>query len=359
MNKSQKYLKSILVKKDKYLIFTRKIWFWIIFIILKPFFFFISINAGHRKIKQKVSKNDLRDIVKKTLEKTSNKTFAIISVSQAFYILVSFIPILTLITILLLFLSKIVPSFVHNGKEWKFYDFIISEVLNKFIPGIQQSINFINNVTSKSVTNIAFLALLGSSFLIGANGYSRFINYYSLSYNHTDPINFWILKLKSFLIIIGIVIITTIFIYLSSLLFFVFKYWSLFFKSSILFYNIFFYFSSFVLLLLFFFVSSFLLLKYLPSFKLNKKWITPGVWIMMSSNTVFTFLFSLLVLNGWINYDKFGSTSTFLYLSTFSLYISQFYHFSIITNYSYSQKFFRKTYVSKWYAKFQKSYLSF
>lgn len=357
MRQGKKYLHSILVKKNKSIVFYQKMWFWIIFIILKPVFLSIKIKQPFQKKPQNITNTDLKEVVKGALVKTTHKNFGVITISYAFYILTSFIPILSLIIVILFFASKLVQDVEINGQKIHFYNFIIDEILNKFIPGIKQSINFLNSlsVNNQVWKSVAFLLLLLSSFLIGLNGYGKFIKYYSLSYDHNEPIALWILKVKSFFTIIGIVISSSIVIYLASLPIFYIKYFSLQIHQEWL-YNVLFYVICFFFLLAYFFIGTTFLFKFLPGFRLKRKWNTPGVWIMTIASTQFTFLFSLLVLNGYINYDKFGSVSTFLYLSTFSLYISQFYHFAIATNYAYTQKFYRKTFKGKWYSKISKSY---
>lgn len=355
MRQSKKYLNSILVKKNKYIIFYQKLWFWIIFLILKPVFIWIKVNQPFQKKPQFITNNDLKEVVKGALVKTTNKNFGVITISYAFYILTSFIPILSLIVVILFFASKLIQDIEINGEKIKFYNFIIDEILNKFIPGIKQSIDFLNFLNNDQIwKSLGFILLLISSFLIGLNGYARLIKYYSLSYDHNEPINFSILRIKSFFTIIGIVLVSSVVIYITSLPIFYIK---LILSSKLNWlYNVLFYVICFPFLLAYFFIGSTFLFKFLPSFKLKRKWNTPGVWIMTIASTQFTFLFSLLVLNGYINYDKFGSVSTFLYLSTLSVYISQFYHFAITTNYAYTQKFYRKTFKSKWYSKISKNY---
>ncbi|CRH25394.1 Uncharacterised protein [Chlamydia trachomatis] len=48
--------------------------------------------------------------------------------------------------------------------------------------------------------------------------------------------------------------------------------------------------------------------------------------------------------------------ASFLYLSTFSLYISYFFYFALTINYSYAQVFSTKTFKAKRFSKYKVEY---
>lgn len=340
MGKENKYIKSILVKKKKYKFFDKFMYFFVYFILL------ITLGV-FKRTDWKTRSSQYKELISGSVTNLSANSI-LIATGQAFYILISFIPIIIMI---MMILTNI--TFTVNGSE-PFNNFVKSEILNRFIPGIKTALpDFLVTFKDTNWSNIGILFLAISTLWISINGYSKLMASQSTIYNHKNKGSWIYGKLKALFIVIAIVIfvsfsliiITPIMMYLKQALI----------NSESVYDVLFYIISSFYLI--FFFTSGWLLMfKWLPVFQLKFKDIVPG-WIIVSlSSAFFTIIFGYLVSNKYIKYEKYGSMASFLYLSTFSLYISYFFYFALTINYSYAQVFSTKTFKAKRFSKYKVEY---
>lgn len=337
MKKPNKYIKSILVKKKKNKYFDKAMYFFIYFILL--------ITLGLFKHKDwKTRTSQYKELISGSVANLSSNSF-LIATGQAFYILISFIPIITVIMILLANID------FRIGNSTQFNVFVKSDILNRFIPGIETALpDFLVTFKKLDWKNVGFIFLVFSTLWISINGYSKLIAAQSTIYNHKNKGSWLYSKLKALSIVLAIIVFVTISLIIITPFMMYLK------EVDKAHYEIYFYLFCSFYLLFFFTIGWLLMFKWLPVFKLKFQDIVPG-WIIASlSSSLFAMLFGYLVSNKFIKYDKYGTMASFLYLSTFSLYISYFFYFGLTINYSYAQVFSTKTFQSKNFSKYKVEY---
>ncbi|WP_051619056.1 YhjD/YihY/BrkB family envelope integrity protein [[Mycoplasma] collis] len=274
-------------------------------------------------------------LIQRSVKKISSHEFIFIPSGFAFYSFISFIPILalSLSTINLLNIEKLFNNFFDNSIE----DYISSQIISRYIPGIDKVIQTLPKQWNLIDTDeITFLILFFSSLWISSSGYAKFITSQSIIYDHKNLGNWFINRLKGFVIVVFISIFLSFLLITAA---FVFKSLENIYSSNSVIYILFFYFiSSFYILLFFYFIWLFLL-KYTPTFKTKIKEIYPGVILSSLATVLFTTIFGYVSSIKIIDYRKFGVFATFLYLAPFNFFLSYILYFGIIINEAFYKSF--------------------
>ncbi|MGZ9413317.1 YhjD/YihY/BrkB family envelope integrity protein [Mycoplasma sp. Z386] len=334
--KNNNWFKDKLIKKKNKFLIKR----------LLNFFILIILKISIRPKTWKTRKDEVKTLVSRSINKLASVEFAFLPPGFAFYLFVSFIPILI---ISFSIISSINFGWFSNNLE-NLKDFLLEQILNRYIPGINNSIpKTLNIFSSTTWETTTFILLLISSLWIASSGYAKFISSQSVIYNHKNTGNIFLNRLKGILIVIIISTILSLFLSVSSLIFISLKSKI----EEIWLYDLSFYLISIIFLFKFFYITWLITLKISPVFKISFKQILPGTFISALSSTLFSIIFGFLASAKFINYDKFGTLATFLYLSTFCLYISYLLYFGVIINEAFYKSLFSQ--ITKHKYKFQKT----
>ncbi|CAC13375.1 unknown; predicted coding region [Mycoplasmopsis pulmonis] len=285
------------------------------FIILAALVIFVS----SKRLSQKSKKNEL---VKRTYEKISSSEFSFIPPSTAFFILLSFIPIISLVLILLSTISDYQKVFVD-------------EILKKFIPGLSDFISsFQKNKELSSLENTGIWFLVASLIWISSSGYARFVYSISYIYGHKNLGNVISNKIKGIFIVIAMALYITLalLIYIPFINFL---------KKNLdddSLYLTFFYISATIYVVFFYYFGMILFFKFVPKFRLKWKHINPGVWISVLPISLFTVSFGFLA--SLSSYGSYGILGTFIYISFFTLILTYFMYVGVMANEAYYKTYF-------------------
>ncbi|VEU59215.1 YhjD/YihY/BrkB family envelope integrity protein [Mesomycoplasma neurolyticum] len=311
---------KIITKKD------RKIFYKIL-----SFLLLIPLRIGVSPKWWKKNNEQTKILVRRSVEKISSHEYAFIPAGFAFYLFTSFIPVLIL--------SISLINIHYKDDDTK--KFIFEEIISRYIPAIDKIFDFNKNESEVKNYNLILsfnkinIILLISSLWISSTGYAKFITSQSIIYGHKNQGNWFINRMK------GLIIVTVISIFFAYLLLsatFIFKKLDVQIENKSIYIFLFYLISSFYIIF-FFFIVWFFLLKYTPTFKTSFKNIKPGVIISSLASTLFSTIFGYLSSIKIIDYNKFGIFATFLYLSTFTLFISYILYFGIIINEAFYKSF--------------------
>ncbi|RMX36159.1 YihY/virulence factor BrkB family protein [Mycoplasmopsis fermentans] len=294
---------------------------WLFFEKIVKFFIMIILWIATPRLSWK-NKSKTNELINRTYKKFTDKSFVFIPLSTAFYFLVSFVPIITIMIVLL----SLIPGY---------HTLFINEVLARIIPGVTSIIK-IPDTTKKGAQLTSLIILCLASLWMASSGFGKFIYSQNYIYGHENLGNWFTNRIKGLFVVLGI----SIYLFLAAALY-LFFYQTFTDNMSTYHKNIYFYitFSFYLLIMLYFGLT--LLYTMSPSFKLSWTTVFPGVLItsfpVMIFITIFGFLTSL------INYDKYGIIGSFMYIALFVSFLTYFMFLGIIVNEAYY-----KTYVSSY-----------
>ncbi|AIA29733.1 membrane protein [Mycoplasmopsis californica] len=293
--------------------------------IIKYFLRFILwLTTSKIGWKNKVKTNELVD---RTYAKFIAKDSAFIPFSLAFYFLVSFVPISTIVIVLLSFIDDYNVIFVNK-------------IITRVIPGVQSLLAIPEFKINEGAKYTAILVLLLTSTWLGSSGWGRFIYLQNYIYGHENLGNFFLNRIKGFFVVLGI----SIYIFLASALYITFYKWITP-SFSLTGETIFFYISLFIYLLLILYLGFTLIYKLTPSFKLQWNSVLPGVLVASIPNMIFISGFGYLT--SLLKYDQYGTIGTFLYLALFVSSLTYFTYMGLIVNESYFKTYYSSFTISK------------
>ncbi|OYD26898.1 membrane protein [Mycoplasma testudineum] len=306
----------------------------------------LTIIVSGDKIKNRTKRIEL---VERIYERLGARDFSFIPVATAFYLFVSFIPII-------FFASMIVSSVPQ------FSEILSTDVFDRIIPGLSFTVESIFLATSKASEGTPLNVLIYSSFFnntgaavgivilmvslvwFSSTGYSKLIYSMSYIYEHKNYGNGLVNRLKS------IFIMTIITLYLSIFLL-GFSAFVNEIKTNVTGSNYeFLYYLNFVVISTFFYYFGLvLLLKFTPKFKLTFGQVQPGVLISLIPLVILTSIFSLIVSLSSLN--SLGFISSIFFITSFVLLFSYFLYAGIIANEAYYKTFHSLRTVSKYIQK--------
>lgn len=266
---------------------------------------------------------DHKNFTKRKINSTINNTYAELSSSKfkflpssvALYLFLSIIPIFIISTSLL------------SSMNGNWYKFLTEKILPYLIPGISDMFTTIN---LKDQDKFLLLVFLFSSIWFASKGINKFRDSFTEIYGYVDKQNFIIKRLKSIVIVVLIslyfTIIGTSFIPLMTFI-------NNLVKNNRIAYEAAFYLITTIYVSFFGYIGIGLLFKFISEIKLKWSHINHGILTALIPIIIFILLFSTICK--FLNYEKFGSIGSFLYLILFVLYISYFLHAGIIINSTY------------------------
>ncbi|WLP85756.1 YhjD/YihY/BrkB family envelope integrity protein [Mycoplasma seminis] len=248
----------------------------------------------------------------------TSKEYNFIWLSSAFYLLISFVPVIYIVYILNMFVSYIPAFNDFVGKE--FQKHFLELILGRFIPGSQEYLLNIGSNSSEGFTLktiLPNLILFLSSLYISSTGYGKLVSSSNYIYEHYKMGTYWGNKIKGFFLV-----------FVVSIIFWIFATADIMTEKAILlrhqnnkiWLNEFVY---FIYTTTFFIVLLITLFKLIPSFKLSIKSVYKGALLSATPTILLVLLFNSL--NKYFNYDKFGGTVGFFF--TIAFFINWFVYF--------------------------------
>ncbi|QBF34687.1 YihY/virulence factor BrkB family protein [Mycoplasmopsis phocirhinis] len=299
--------------------------FWLFEKSVKFFLMLILFIATPKTSWKNKSKSN--ELIDRTYQKFTAKESTFIPISLSFYFLISFVPILTIVIVLLSFI---------NGYNTVFLDVILSRI----IPGVKSILNIPNFKINQGVQYTTIGILLFGSTWLASSGWGRFIYSQNYIYGHENLGNFLLNRVKGFFIVIGI----SIYLFITSLIYIsVYKLVSP--RLSVTGELIYFYTSFMIYLIVILYFGFSLIYKLTPSFKLPWNSVLPGVLLTTIPNMIFIGVFGYLT--SLINYSQYGAVGTFMYIALFVSSLSYFIFIGLIVNESYYKTYYSNYTIAK------------
>lgn len=272
------------------------------------------------------------EIIDHAYKRIVSADFVYIPSSIAFYIIMAFMPIMSLIMAI---------NNLEFFKEWMEVPgdpnkaTYIETILGKFIPGIKELLSQIKGVTNGGtmVSQIgawaAIIFSLAVSTWIASGGFAKLIFTQSYIYEHKYVGGFWANKFKG----LSMVLSFTAYLLMALIVNVAFEHllnavnWSETIKDVIRY--------SFLSVGLFFliFIGFIVMYRFSPRFKTRIRWIIPGAMTSTIPTAGFLILFGS-VSSLW-NYGQFGAIGTIMYIGMGALTITYFIFVGILVNSAY------------------------
>ena len=372
-NKKEKYLSYLFVSPQKKVSINEKI---------VKFLIYLALRLAIRPKKWKEPKKNY-EIIDRAYKRIMSADFIFIPSSIAFFLMMSFMPILSLIAFLYSIpwinhelteghyvdASTHTTIFANDGiyygdKELKIpiklplkSEYIIdkdslSEILGKFIPGIDSLLKQLRILFSKpagatihsvNVGGIAatILSLLVSTW-ISAAGFSKLVYTQSYIYEHKFVGSYLTNKIKGMLLVVGFTLFLFGSLTINILLerwvssFNIIEFWKDFILRSIL----------IIGLAIATFCGTVLLFKFSPRFKIEIRNVIPGA--MVTSIPAFGFLTLFGTISSLWSYGNYGIIGVIMYIGMAAIIITYFIFVGIITNAAYYKTFVGTKVKNKW-----------
>lgn len=284
------------------------------------------------------------EIIDRTYKKITSNDFAFIPSSIAFYIVISFAPILLIISAIYQ-----IPGFEEFFKDLNGTEDPIKNILGGFLPGINGVIDTmkteIGKLSFSSWTGwLGFLLFMLPTLWVAASGFAKLIYTESYVFQHKYIGNYWVNKMRGLMMVL---LITFVLAFALSINVFieiritnlpwtktgkqVLKYFYLICSLGIL---------------LFSGISIFF--KISPRFKIKLRHTLPGGMVSALPTVVFFSVFGAIVNNKVVDYSKFGVIGFIMYLALASFWFTYFVYLGMITNASYHKTFVTPNVMHKW-----------
>lgn len=322
--KRSTYVGKLFIKRSKSMNFSERLIKFLIYICLR-----LAIPPKRWKNPEKNY-----EIIDRTYKIIMSPDFVFIPSSIAFYLIMAFMPIISIITIFYQ-IPGINELFLFEGKD------LLKDTLSKFIPGISLIIDQLKELSNLSRTN-SFLteSVFGTSIFsllvstwIASNGVSQLIFTQSHIFEHKFVGGYWSNKFKGMLIVflLSFLLFLGLFINVAIQRQIGFSSISQSSKNFIL--------TIFTVIILFFglFGLSIFIFKYSPRFKIKIRHILPGATVTTIPSALFLAIFSSIT--SLFSYGAYGTIGTIMYVSMGSLIITYFVFVGIIANASYHKTF--------------------
>ena len=286
------------------------------------------------------------EIINRTYKRIMSADFVFIPSSIAFYLIMAFLPVLSLIS--LIYLIPGVGDFFSShriGTHGKNTGDAVSDVLGKFIPGAQSIFTDVRKVMSGGTSAGASVAVISSllvSTWIAANGFSKLIYTQSYIYGHKYLGGYWMNKLKGMFMVLAF----TFFLMLSLVVNVSFTIWISSMGIDTTYKHVIVY--SFSIFTMFFglFVGFIILYKYSPRFKIRIRDVVPGAMITTIPTAGFILLFGTIT-QVW-TYGIYGVIGAIMFIGMASLIVTYFIFVGITANAAYYKTFVGDKVKTKW-----------
>ncbi len=335
--------------------------------IVKGIIYF-ALRLAIRPRKWKDPKKNI-EIINRTYRRIMSSDFVYIPSSIAFYLVMAFLPILSMISLAYLIpgLSDYIQTHRIGDQKWINSHpggDAISDVLGRFIPGGDSIFTQIKHVmlgnsagtnASGTVTTAVTASLsrtVASSFAvafsllvstwIAANGFSKLIFTQSHIYEHKYLGGYWMNKLKG----MSLVIALTLFLMIALLINIAFSSWIHSYNLGETMFKVIFY--SFLVVSMFFgfFLAFIMLYRFSPRYKIRFKDVFPGAVVTTLPTALLIVLFGS-ISSLW-SYGSYGVLGAIMFIGMASLLITYFIFVGITANAAYYKTFVGSKVKEKW-----------
>ncbi|AKA50070.1 YihY/virulence factor BrkB family protein [Mycoplasmopsis gallinacea] len=310
-------------------------------------FFIKIVSTIFIRVRDENEGEKKKNVINTVYKDFSSRQYNFIWLSTAFYLLISFVPVIYVVFLLNNLTVSITP-FIGLSSS-KFQESFGSIILGRFMPGSVKYLIGIQDFQENSnvasyATLIPKLLLLGSALYISSEGYAKLISSCNFIYDHKKIGTFIGNKLKGFFLVL----------FVSVLLWFFSTFHIL--VDALMAKNIFDKDSSvfsivrevhFIMMSFIFFVILFIgLFQLAPSFKQKMNSVYRGAIISALPITILAIIFSSI--NKLFSYDKFGGAVGFFLTIAFFINLFTYFMFLGITfNKAYYSNFISGRTISK------------
>ncbi|WP_025755108.1 YhjD/YihY/BrkB family envelope integrity protein [Mycoplasmopsis cricetuli] len=317
--------------------------------IITLFCWFLTFSFS-RSYKWLISENKNKEIFHKynkkrqavveiVFQKFRTNEFNFTWLTIAFYFLISFVPIIFIVSNL-----HFLVGYAYFGPESEeksiLNNWFISGTLNNFLPDIKQYANSISlvefdNSTSNFLVFFRRFFIFIATLWFASTGYGKLVSAVNYMYDHEKSGTYLGNRLKG----LGLVLLVSVLFWLFSLGYTLINYLFLeyneFLKVSVTTFSkaIF---GIFVFVFLYFLFL--FLFKLCPSFTIKFRHINRGILFAAIPNAIFVIIFSLWI-GDFLNYDKYGSIGFVLTLAFFITWFVNLMFLGILFNQAYYKSF--------------------
>lgn len=284
-------------------------------------------------------------LIDKTYDRIMSSDFVYIPSSIAFYIIMAFMPIISMIMVVsdLDFMHDLIYFDSKSSKD----NNAVAEIIGKFIPGMKDLISQVHNAINGSSkfaqlgSKIALIVSLVISAWIAAGGFSKLIFTMSHIYGHKYVGGYWMNKFRGITMVVIFTLSLTfalaVNVYVDHLIR----------KSSLphIWQQVVSYAFLIVGLSVLIFCGFVVLYRFSPRYKTKIRWIIPGA--MTSAIPTILFLAGFGPITSFWDYSSFGAIGAIMYLAMAALFVVYFIFVGIIVNASYHKTFIGKV-EKKW-----------
>lgn len=276
------------------------------------------------------------EIIDRTYKRIMSSDFIFIPSSIAFYIIMAFMPIITLVVS-----ARLIPglSTVVSIES-------LNAVMGRFIPGIDSVLSALENLSSTKSstfggTAITLITLIITTW-IASGGFAKLIYTQSYIYEHKFVGGYWMNRIKGMFIVLALTLFLAIALaaniaineYIDR------RNWASSTKSIVMYIILFFG------LLMMIFLGVIGLFKLSPRYKIKARHVVPGAMVVALPMTLFLSLFGLIT-TFW-SYGTYGVIGAIMYIGMSALISSNFLFMGLIANAAYYKTFVGTKLKQKW-----------
>ena len=335
--KNKSYISSLFIKPKKHISLNEKIIKFLIYIALR-----LVIKPSKWRHPEKNY-----EIIDRTYKRIISADFIYIPSSIALYLIMAFMPILSLISFLYMipgfqeWLSNLAPG---GGSARD----ALAEILGKFIPGAKSLINQINYFSSNTISAkiiAGYLTITLSLIIttwIASGGFAKLVFTQSYIYEHKFVGGYWMNKIKGMMMVLSFTLCLSIGFMINIII----TTWinesikNDFLRDALV------HIWLIISLGLGIFLLMILLFRFSPRYKIKIKDVIPGAMVTTVPTLLFLSLFSF-ISRLW-SYGSYGSLGTIMYVGMASLIISYFIFVGLIANAAYFKTFVASRVRTKW-----------
>ena len=276
------------------------------------------------------------EIIDRTYKRIMSSDFIFIPSSIAFYIIMAFMPIITLIVSV-----RLIPglSDIVSIKD-------LNDVMGRFIPGIDSVLESIENLAGEKSSSVGGATITIFSLVIttwiASGGFAKLIYTQSYIYEHKFVGGYWMNRIKGMFIVLSLTLFLAIALatniainqYINS------QHWPAATKKIVM------YIILFIGLLIGIFIGAVLLFKLSPRYKIRIRNVVPGAMVVALPMTLFLSLFGFIT-TFW-SYGTYGVIGAIMYIGMSALICSNFLFMGLIANAAYYKTFVGKQLKQKW-----------
>ena len=283
-------------------------------------------------------------IIDRAYKRIMSSDFIFIPSSIAFYLMMSFMPILSMITFL-----YIIPGVSPWLEARNAGPSAVGDVIGKFIPGtkslfsdLQKNISIGRSTAFTGGIAVATLSSFAISTWIAAGGFSKLVFTQSHIYKHKFTGGYWSNKAKGIFMVFSFTLVLLSALVINILLSGAIQKtdWSNTTKEVVTY--------SFLIVALFIgMIAGFtMLFKLSPRYKIKIKHVIPGALVAGIPTGIFLALFGPIT-SIW-SYNSYGAIGAIMYIGMASLFVTNFIFIGLATNAAYYKTFVSLKMKNKW-----------